>query len=152
MWQWVWWVSWWNAAQTTTESNDKWRALMNWILAWDVAWWYGKTAMKAYWFARELNEQEVMANIALICTPSEYSSLLKKLWTSAKKELGLQIDERIDDTIDDNATKIKTRLDAIKWPNKSTKREEEAKRLAKELWINFWTKWEEHIMNYYNSL
>lgn len=144
IWLWTSWTQW----ATTSSEDDKRRKLMKWIINWDVWWWYGKTAMKAYWFERELNEQEVMANIALICSPSEYNSLLKRLWTWAKKELNSAIDERIDDAIDGNANKIKTRLKSV---NKKS-RTEEAKKLAKELWINFGTKWEEHIMNYYNAL
>ena len=144
----IWWTSWGWTWITISSENDKWRRLMWWIIAGDVAWWYGKTAVKAYWFERELNEQEVMTNIALICSPSEYSSLLKRLWTWAKKELNSAIDERIDDTIDANTSKIQSRLKSVNKKNRSV----EAQKLAKELWINFWTKWEEHIMNYYNSL
>lgn len=140
--------TWESSSEWTSTENDKRRKLMWWIISGDVWWWYGKTAMAAYWFERELNEQEVMANIALICTPSEYNSLLKRLWTWAKAELNSAIDERIDDVIDANASKIQSRLKSVKKKDRA----DEAEKLAKELWINFWTKWWEHIINYYNSL
>lgn len=145
--------SWWGSGSWTgtTASNDSWQRLKAAIIAWEVAWSYDKTAMKKYWFSSALNEEEVVAKMAWICTPSEYSSLYRALWASARTKFESEINNRIKDVRDANADLIMQRMKDAWWSIGWEKREREAAKLAEELWINFWDKWKNAILTYYKN-
>lgn len=141
---WAWWGwGWWD--------NDKWQKLKAAIIRWDVAWSYDKTGMKKYGFTVWLNEEEVAVKMAQICTAAEYNSLYNALWATARTKFQNEIKSRIQNTIKDNADKIKTRMKDAWRSIWNTKREEEAEKLAQELWINFGTLWKSAIISYYKS-
>lgn len=145
-WSGSWSGSWW------TNDNDKWQRLKKAIINWDVAWWYSKTSMKKYWFATELNEEEVVTKMAQICTPDEYDKLYANLWVTARNKFKSEIQTRIKNSITSNADTIKTRMKDAWYSLWNKKREAEAETLAKELWINFGTLWKSAIISYYKSL
>jgi uncharacterized membrane protein len=107
--------------------------------------------MRKYWFTVGLNEEEVAVKMAQICTAAEYNSLYNALWATARTKFQNEIKSRIQNTIKDNADKIKTRMKDAWWSIWNTKREEEAEKLAQELWINFGTLWKSAIISYYKS-
>ena len=143
-WGWSWW--------TTTAGNDKWSKLKAAIIAWDIAWSYEKTAMKKYWFSSALNEEEVAAKMAWICSPSEYNSLYRALWATARNKFSDEIWNRVVEIWENNASTIKKRMQDAWWSVGWKDREAEAKKLASELWMNFWTMWEEFILDNWKSL
>ena len=142
---WAWWGWGWGW------DNDKWQKLKAAIIRWDVAWSYDKTGMKKYWFTVGLNEEEVAVKMAQICTAAEYNSLYNALWATARTKFQNEIKSRIQNTIKDNADKIKTRMKDAWWSIWNSKREAEAEKLAQELWINFGTLWKSAIISYYKS-
>ena len=147
----IWWTSWW-WTWTQAPSNDPRQRLKTWIMDWTVWGSYGKTDMKQFWFNVALNEEEVATKMAQICTPSEYTTLYNNLWASARKKFKDDVKNRIMNTIKSNSSKIKTRLDDAWWSMWNKKREAEAEKLAKELWINFDNMWKDAIISYYKSL
>ena len=147
-WSW-WWGGWWGGWDA---SNDKWQKLKAWIIKWDVAWSYDKWNVKRYWFTAWLNEEEVAVKMAQICTPSEYQSLYNALWASARGKFEDEIWNRIENTIQANASTIKQRMSDAWWSMWNNKREWEAKLLAQELWINFGEKGANSILDNWKSL
>lgn len=144
---WWWGGGWWG----WDTSNDKWQKLKSAIINWDVAWSYEKTAMKRYWFSNALNEEEVAVKMAQICTVDEYQKLYNALWQTARTKFNSEIKNRIVQSIKDNAETIKKRMDDAWWSIWWKDREAEAEKLAKELWIDFWTLWKSAIIAYYRQ-
>ena len=138
-----WWEWWW--------SSDKWQRLKQAIINWDVAWSYDKWNVKRYWFTAWLNEEEVATKMAQICTPSEYQSLYNALWATARTKFDSEIANRIKRVREENSELIMQRMDDAWWSLSWNKREEEAEKLAEELWINFWDKWKKSILTYYKN-
>lgn len=145
--KWAWWWGWWG----WDKSNDKWQKLKAAIINWDVAWSYEKTAMRKYWFTSALNEEEVAVKMAQICTADEYQKLYNALWQTARTKFNSEIKNRIVQTIKDNSDTIKKRMDDAWWSIWWKDREAEAEKLAKELWIEFWTLWKSAIIAYYRQ-
>lgn len=143
-WGWVYWDWDW--------SNDKWQKLKAAIIRWDVAWSYDKTWMKKYGFTVWLNEEEVAVKMAQICNPSEYQSLYNAFWQTAREKFDNEIWNRIDAVVLANAATIKSRMKDAWWSIWNKKREEEAEKLAQELWINFGSMWKNSILDNYKSL
>lgn len=143
----IWWTNW-DQWWETTYSNDKRQRLKQWIINWDVWWSYEKAAVRKYWFDSWLNEEEVAVAMAQICSPSEYQSIYKRLWETARTKFKGEVKGIIQDKIKNNMDKIKTRMKSA-WKKE---KESEAEKLAKELWINYWWLWKDAIMSYYNSL
>ena len=133
-------------------SNDKWQKLKAAIIKWDVAWSYDKWNVKRYWFTAWLNEEEVAVKMAQICTASEYQALYNALWASARSKFEDEIWNRIESTIQANASTIKQRMSDAWWSVWNNKREGEAKLLAQELWINFGEKGANSILDNWKSL
>ena len=148
--KWSWWGGgWWGGWDT---SNDKWQKLKAAIIRWDVAWSYDKTWMKKYGFSIGLNEEEVAVKMAQICSPSEYQSLYNAFWQTAREKFDNEIWNRIDAVVLANAATIKSRMKDAWWSIWNKKREEEAEKLAQELWINFGSMWKNSILDNYKSL
>lgn len=143
---WAWWWGWGDA------SNDKRQKLKAGIIKGDVAWSYDKWNVKRYGFTAWLNEEEVAVKMAQICTAAEYQSLYNALWQSARAKFQAEIRNRIQTVVTDNASNIKARMNDAGWSIWNKKREEEAKKLAQELWINFWSLWSNFILDNYKSL
>lgn len=144
-----WWWAWWGWGWDT--SNDKWQKLKSAIINWDVAWSYEKTAMRRYGFSNALNEEEVAVKMAQICTVDEYQKLYNALWQTARTKFNSEIKNRIVQSIKDNSDKITKRMDDAWWSIWWKDREAEAEKLAKELWIDFWTLWKSAIIAYYRQ-
>lgn len=139
---WGWWGGW---------DNDKWQKLKTAIINWDIAWSYEKTAMRRYGFNNALNEEEVAVKMAQICSPSEYQSLYNALWATARTKFEAEINNRIKKVREENSELIMQRMKDAWWSILWNKREAEAEKLAKELWINFWDKWKNAILSYYKN-
>lgn len=153
-WSWKSWGSWgsgWSSTSTST-SNDKWQRLKAAIIAWDVAWSYESSQMKKLWFSGALNEEEVAVKMAQICTVDEYQKLYNALWATARSKFNSEIRRKITEVIKANWENIKARIKSAAWILwTQSKKEAEAEKLAKELWINFGTLWKEGILKYYNQ-
>ena len=148
--KWNWWGGgWWGGWDT---SNDKWQKLKAGIIKWDVAWSYDKWNVKRYWFTAWLNEEEVAVKMAQICTAAEYQALYNALWQSARAKFQAEIKNRIQTVVTENASNIKARMNDAGRSIWNKKREDEAKKLAQELWINFGDLWGNFILDNYKSL
>ena len=142
-WGWGWWWGGWD--------KDKWQRLIQWIINREIAWSYDKWNVKRYWFTAWLNEEEVAKTVWQLCTPEQYTVLYDRFWASALPKFEAEINNRIKKVRDENSELIMQRMKDAWWSISWNKREAEAEKLAKELWINFWDKWKNAILSYYKN-
>ena len=142
---WGWWAWWWSW------DKDKWQRLIQWIINREIAWSYDKWNVKRYWFTAWLNEEEVAKTVWQLCTPEQYNVLYDRFWASALPKFEAEINNRIKKVREENSELIMQRMKDAWWSISWNKREAEAEKLAKELWINFWDKWKNAILSYYKN-
>ena len=142
---WGWWGWWWSW------DKDKWQRLIQWIINREIAWSYDKWNVKRYWFTAWLNEEEVAKTVWQLCTPEQYTVLYDRFWASALPKFEAEINNRIKKVREENSELIMQRMKDAWWSISWNKREAEAEKLAKELWINFWDKWKNAILSYYKN-
>ena len=142
---WGWWGWWWSW------DKDKWQRLIQWIINREIAWSYDKWNVKRYWFTAWLNEEEVAKTVWQLCTPEQYAVLYDRFWASALPKFEAEINNRIKKVREENSELIMQRMKDAWWSISWNKREAEAEKLAKELWINFWDKWKNAILSYYKN-
>ena len=140
---WGWWWGGWD--------KDKWQRLIQWIINREIAWSYDKWNVKRYWFTAWLNEEEVAKTVWQLCTPEQYAVLYDRFWASALPKFEAEINNRIKKVREENSELIMQRMKDAWWSISWNKREAEAEKLAKELWINFWDKWKNAILSYYKN-
>ena len=140
---WGWWWGGWD--------KDKWQRLIQWIINREIAWSYDKWNVKRYWFTAWLNEEEVAKTVWQLCTPEQYTVLYDRFWASALPKFEAEINNRIKKVREENSELIMQRMKDAWWSISWNKRETEAEKLAKELWINFWDKWKNAILSYYKN-
>ena len=143
---WGWWWGGWGGWD-----NDKWQRLIQWIINREIAWSYDKWNVKRYWFSAWLNEEEVAKTVWQLCTPEQYTVLYDRFWASALPKFEAEINNRIKKVREENSELIMQRMKDAWWSISWNKREAEAEKLAKELWINFWDKWKNAILSYYKN-
>ena len=140
------WSGWWSGWD-----KDKWQRLIQWIINREIAWSYDKSNVKRYWFSAWLNEEEVAKTVWQLCTPEQYTILYDRFWASALPKFEAEINNRIKKIREENSELIMQRMRDAWWSISWNKREAEAEKLAKELWINFWDKWKNAILAYYKN-